>query len=208
MRDLLEVNGIYIGKGSGSKIAESLHRVVTRYMCDDGDDDGEIEKLKEPKMDMHFNEQGDLVTDGSATMVTSAWNFFSNNSKGNNLQAEIANMKAELKAAQEYAAKLEATHLNNSRSRQGPSSKTPDICAWMPYSFDAIGMTDDQIRRCLADFNKMYKDSDKYSGERYQQRPRFSFCKNLIRVSRQSILDMPGFCSMTYKFLDCPWLLG
>ncbi|KAG6072264.1 hypothetical protein E4U15_007018 [Claviceps sp. LM218 group G6] len=74
-------------------------------------------------------------------------------------------MKAELKAALEFAAKLEATHLDNSRSRQGSSSKTPDICAWMPDSFDAVGMTDDQICRRLADFNKMYKDSDKYSGE-------------------------------------------
>ncbi|KAG6103121.1 hypothetical protein E4U14_006429 [Claviceps sp. LM454 group G7] len=46
MRDLLEVNGIYVGKGSGSKIAENLHRVVTKYMCDDDDDDDGIEKPK------------------------------------------------------------------------------------------------------------------------------------------------------------------
>ncbi|KAG6060512.1 hypothetical protein E4U32_003444 [Claviceps aff. humidiphila group G2b] len=106
MRDLLEVNGIYVGKGSGSKIAESLHRVVTRHMCDDDDDDdddGEIEKLKEPKMDMHFNEQATI----------------------RRKQAELANMKAELKAAQEFAAKLEATHLDNSRSRHVCASVVP-----------------------------------------------------------------------------------
>ncbi|KAG6252025.1 hypothetical protein E4U24_000863 [Claviceps purpurea] len=82
-------------------------------------------------------------------------------------QAELVSMTAKLEAAQETTAKLEAAHLDNSRSRQGSSSKTPDICTWMPDSFNAIGITDDQIRRCLADFDKMYKDSDKYSGERY-----------------------------------------
>ncbi|KAG6259997.1 hypothetical protein E4U48_000242, partial [Claviceps purpurea] len=61
MRDLLEVNGIYVGKGSGSKIAENLLRVVSIYMCDD--DDGESEQPKGAKTDLHFNEQGDLVTD-------------------------------------------------------------------------------------------------------------------------------------------------
>ncbi|KAG6229342.1 hypothetical protein E4U25_007435 [Claviceps purpurea] len=58
MRDLLEVNAIYVGKGSESKMAENLHRVVSRYMCDD---DGDIEQPKGSKADLHFNEQGDLV---------------------------------------------------------------------------------------------------------------------------------------------------
>ncbi|KAG6055509.1 hypothetical protein E4U17_002930 [Claviceps sp. LM77 group G4] len=60
MRDLLEVNGVYVGKRSGSKIAENFHSVVPRYMCDD---DGDIEQPKGLKTDLHFNEQGDLVTD-------------------------------------------------------------------------------------------------------------------------------------------------
>ncbi|KAG6103670.1 hypothetical protein E4U31_002632 [Claviceps sp. LM219 group G6] len=60
IRDVLEVNGIYVGKGLGSKIAENLHRGVSRCMCDD---DGGIEQPKAPKTDSHFNEQGDLVTD-------------------------------------------------------------------------------------------------------------------------------------------------
>ncbi|KAG6194802.1 hypothetical protein E4U24_003123 [Claviceps purpurea] len=41
-------------------MAENLHRVVSRYMCDD---DGDIEQPKGSKADLHFNEQGDLVTD-------------------------------------------------------------------------------------------------------------------------------------------------
>ncbi|KAG6298710.1 hypothetical protein E4U09_000579 [Claviceps aff. purpurea] len=61
-----------------------------------------------------------------------------------------------------HPAKLEAAHLDNSKSRQGSPPKTPDPGTWMPDSFDAIGITDNEIRRCLADFNKMYKDSDKY----------------------------------------------
>ncbi|KAG6286343.1 hypothetical protein E4U09_006772 [Claviceps aff. purpurea] len=159
MRDLLEVNGIYVGKGSGSKIAGNLHRVVTRYMCDDDDD--ESEKPKESKAKMHFNEQGDLVTDDGDERSTSFQQELDRQ------QAELANMTAKLEAAQEITAKLEAAHLDNSKSRQGSPPKTPDPGKWMPDSFDAIGITDNEIRRCLADFNKMYKDSDKYSGERY-----------------------------------------
>ncbi|KAG6293517.1 hypothetical protein E4U09_002980 [Claviceps aff. purpurea] len=125
------------------------------------DDDGEIEKPKEPKTDMHFDEQGDLVTDDGNELSASFQQQFERQ------QAELVSMTAKLEAAQEITAKIEAAHLDNSRSRQGSSSKTPDICTWMPDSFNAIGITDDQIRRCLADFDKMYKDSDKYSGERY-----------------------------------------
>ncbi|KAG6157994.1 hypothetical protein E4U51_007908 [Claviceps purpurea] len=129
-------------------------------MCDD-DDDGEIEKPKEPKTDMHFDEQGDHVTDDGNELSASFQQQFERQ------QAELVSMTAKLEAAQEITAKIEAAHLDNSRSRQGSSSKIPDICTWMPDSFNAIGITDDQIRRCLADFDKMYKDSDKYSGERY-----------------------------------------
>ncbi|KAG5950981.1 hypothetical protein E4U58_001346 [Claviceps cyperi] len=159
MRDLHEINGIYVGKGSGSKIAENLHHVVTRYMCDDDDDDGGIETPKGSKADMHFNEQGDLVVDDGNERSATFYQKFEKQ------QAELANMTAKLETAQEITAKLEAAHLDNSRSRQGSPLKKPDICTWMPGSFDAIGITDDQIRRFLADFNKMYKDPDKYSGD-------------------------------------------
>ncbi|KAG6139053.1 hypothetical protein E4U38_008481 [Claviceps purpurea] len=123
-------------------------------MCDDDD---ESEKPKESKANMHFNEQGDLVADDGNERSTSFQQELDRQ------QAELAKMTAKLEAAQEITAKLEAAHLDNSKSRQGSSSKTPDTYNWMPDSFDAIGITDNEIRRCLADFNKMYKDSDKFS---------------------------------------------
>ncbi|KAG6065199.1 hypothetical protein E4U32_007683 [Claviceps aff. humidiphila group G2b] len=158
MRDLLEDNGIYVGKGSGSNIARKLHRVVTKYMCDDDDDD---ESEKQSKSNMHFNEQGDLVTEDGNERQTSSQQDLERQ------QAKLAEVTAKIEAAQEITAKLEAAHLKNSKSKQGSSSKTPGVCQWMPDSFDAIGITDNEIRRCLADFCKMYKDSDKYSGDRY-----------------------------------------
>ncbi|KAG6241676.1 hypothetical protein E4U25_005758 [Claviceps purpurea] len=159
IRDLLEVNGIYVGKGSGSKIAGNLHRVVTRYMCDDDDDESEKEgeKPKESEPNMHFNEQGDLVTDDGNERSAS----FLFQQQLEKQQADLANMTAKLEAAQDIAAKLEAAYLAHSESRQGSPPKTPHPGTWMPDSFDAIGITDNEIRRCLADFNKMYKDSDK-----------------------------------------------
>ncbi|KAG6216213.1 hypothetical protein E4U34_005276 [Claviceps purpurea] len=85
-------------------------------------------------------------------------------------------MTAKLEAAQDITAKLEAAHLDLSKSRQGSPPKTPHPGTWMPDSFDAIGITDKEIRRCLADFNKMYKDSDKYSGERSMPQDEHSLC--------------------------------
>ncbi|KAG6170125.1 hypothetical protein E4U11_002990 [Claviceps purpurea] len=73
MRDFLEVNGIYVGKGSGSKIAENLHRVVSRYMCDD---DGDIEQAKGPR---RIHTSTSKVT-SLLTMVTTALNLSSNSS--------------------------------------------------------------------------------------------------------------------------------
>ncbi|KAG6152862.1 hypothetical protein E4U51_000319 [Claviceps purpurea] len=92
MRDLLEVNGIYVGKGSGSKIAENLLRVVSIYMCDD--DDGESEQPKGAKTDLHFNEQGDLVTDdGNDRSATLSYQIYRQ-------QTEVADTTAKFEAAQ------------------------------------------------------------------------------------------------------------
>ncbi|KAG6194859.1 hypothetical protein E4U22_003440, partial [Claviceps purpurea] len=92
MRDLLEVNGIYVGKGSGSKIAENLLRVVSIYMCDD--DDGESEQPKGAKTDLHFNEQGDLVTDdGNDCSATLQYQIYRQ-------QMEVADTTAKFEVAQ------------------------------------------------------------------------------------------------------------
>ncbi|KAG5951040.1 hypothetical protein E4U57_007138 [Claviceps arundinis] len=133
------------------------------------DDDDEIGQPKKPKMDPRFNEQGDLVTDDGndypeANASPSLQQLLQQQ------QAEIANTTAKLQAAQDIATKLQAAHapqLDNSGPRASQSSPTSDICTWMPDSFHAIGITDDQIRRCISDLSKLYKDSDKYSGERY-----------------------------------------
>ncbi|KAG6046718.1 hypothetical protein E4U39_001094, partial [Claviceps sp. Clav50 group G5] len=68
---------------------------------------------------MHFNEQGDLVTEDGNERQTSFQQDLERQ------QAKLAEMTAKLEAAQEITAKLEAAHLDNSKSKQGSSSKTP-----------------------------------------------------------------------------------
>ncbi|KAG6311027.1 hypothetical protein E4U44_004747 [Claviceps purpurea] len=77
--------------------------------------DHEGEKPKESKANMHFNEQGDLVADDGNERSTSFQQELDRQ------QAELAKMTAKLEAAQEITAKLEAAHLDNSKSRQGSS---------------------------------------------------------------------------------------
>ncbi|KAG6241999.1 hypothetical protein E4U25_005016 [Claviceps purpurea] len=108
------VNGIYVGKGPGSNIAGNLH-VSSPDTCVMTTMDHESEKPKESKANMHFNEQGDLVADDGNERSTSFQQELDRQ------QAELAKMMAKLEAAQEITAKLEAAHLDNSKSIQGSS---------------------------------------------------------------------------------------
>ncbi|KAG6151030.1 hypothetical protein E4U51_000818, partial [Claviceps purpurea] len=146
MRDLLTDNAIHVGGGPGrNSIAVGLHNVVAQYMHGDSQQE---EEPQESKSNLHFNEQGDLVTDDGNERKTSFQQDLESQ------QAKLAGMTAKLEAALDITAKLEAAHLDNSNPKQGSSSKASEISTWMPSSFEAIGISEDQIRRCISDIGK------------------------------------------------------
>ncbi|KAG6042809.1 hypothetical protein E4U39_005402, partial [Claviceps sp. Clav50 group G5] len=99
MRDLLQDNDIYVGKGSGrNMIASELHHVVTQYMHGDSQPVQEHEP-QEPQKMPHFNDRGDLVTDdGNSHPAVDTSQPLQDQVKRQ--QTKLADMTAKIEAAQ------------------------------------------------------------------------------------------------------------
>ncbi|KAG6146970.1 hypothetical protein E4U11_001068 [Claviceps purpurea] len=132
MRDLLQDNGIDVGKASGrNMIASELHRVVTQSIHGDGQHLHGKESQK-PKKEPRFNDRGDLVTDdGNSHLDVDTSQPLQDQIKRQ--QTELADVTAKLEAAQRDNTGPAFSNIGNLHM----DAQSSEISTWMPNNMDA-----------------------------------------------------------------------